>query len=191
MHRVVAMDYRSEQMIDEVVDSTPLAWELVRDCLRAWPDAVIYIDGEPLNPVVVAWFRDQEQGVTPQQTMPGMTIASEQIPDFAASVCRFYDDALQAQIRGLSGFMDRSQRFGELIVERDRQNVQREREVADEFVRQRKLVHHSLADVDLFDRSAKVASYRSAVALTARPGQSEGISFMDFMSALSQLGDGN
>ena len=186
VNRVVAVE-QTGRMIDEVVESTAHAWDVVRECLRAWPDAQVYVDGQRLHPMVKARILEELAELADPPASPEMVMAPERIPEFAESVCRFFDDAFQSQIKGLDGFVTLSQRYGELLLERERRMVERERELADEAVRQRKLLHQSLADIDLLDRSVTVARFRHAAARADRPRESSGYSFMDFVSGLSGL----
>ena len=192
MHRVVAIDQETGRAIDEVVESEFLAWELVRECLGFWPEAAVYVDGHLIPESLAVWL--SQGGAPPQMPAPAppqapapssppqMTIEPEKIPDFAALVCRFFSDAFQAQIEGLTSVVEMSKKLSALMIERERQH-------ADEAVRQRKLLHQSLADIDLLDRSVAVARFRHIAAQANRRQETnDGFTVGDFLAGLAALG---
>jgi len=133
----------------------------VRACLAQAPDADLWIDGEPIPP----WFREQLLNAPPLPTggysggyPPGYVPdpaavlevpPTELWPTVAETMNRVFEDARRSHVSSLNDIGELTRTFGELWLDR-------EQRFADESARQRTLVHQSLADIDLIDRSAKV-----------------------------------
>ena len=175
MLRLVAIDGATGWRAECVIDEHALADE-VRACLAQAPDADLWIDGEAVPP----WLREQlldvpqmppagysgasAQGFSPAYACPAQAQPelrpTEVWPTVAETMSRVFDDARRSHVQSLNDLGEFTRAFGELWIAR-------EQRFADESVRQRTLVHQSLADIDLIDRSAKVVEMNAR--LSGRP----------------------
>ncbi len=192
--RLVAIDAATGWTAECLVDEHRLPTE-VRACVAQAPEADLWIDGEH----VPLWFREQLLNA-PERPLSGISDASspeygpdtaslpelsptELWPTVAETMNRVFEDARRSHVSSLNDIGELTRTFGELWIER-------EQRFADESARQRTLVHQSLADIDLIDRSAKVVEMNARLSGGADRQRQRQLGLGDLLSGfLKQTGD--
>ena len=191
MLRLVAIDEATGWTAECLVDEHMLPAE-VRACLAQAPDADLWIDGEPVPP----WFREQllnapylpvggysgapsSGHLHPAAAVPELP-PTELWPTVAQTMNRVFEDARRSHVSSLNDIGELTRTFGELWLDR-------EQRFADESARQRALVHQSLADIDLIDRSAKVVEMNARLSGGPERARQRQLGLGDLLSGFLKL----
>lgn len=145
------------------------------------PELGIYIDGQ----LVTAEVRQAMIGALAAATAS----ASETPPpeparlkEYSETLKQSFADLHQGYVQFIRDTQEWARRSGELLIERERQ-------FADEAVRQRKLTSQSLADIDLLGRSIKAVQFQDRFAgagsnIAARANRSPSPVLTDLLGGL-------
>ncbi len=124
------------------------------------PELGIYIDGQLVTPEV----RQAMTAALAAATAAATASASEaplpdpaRLKEYSETLKQSFADLHQGYVQFIRDTQELARRSGELMIERERQ-------FADEAVRQRKLTSQSLADIDLLGRSIKAVQFQDRFA---------------------------
>ena len=121
------------------------------------PELGIYIDGQLVTPEV-------RQAMTAALAAAAASATEAPLPEparlkeYSETLKQSFADLHQGYVQFIRDTQELARRSGELLIERERQ-------FADEAVRQRKLTSQSLADIDLLGRSVKTVQLQETFAM--------------------------
>lgn len=187
--------------------------EQIRSRIASWAQTVpgmpIYIDGQvipdDLRQSILDWFAQQSQPsdvpapqAAPAPQAPGNQLTPGQFQAFNQHLGQAAAEMLETQFK----LVQQAQAFTDWQLETYKKMnatmLERDQRAADEAVRQRRMTHQSLQDIDLLDRSVKVqeliqalsgGTKRGASAPNARTAGSSRSS-MDWIHALATVVQG-
>ena len=145
------------------------------------PELGIYIDGQLVTPEV-------RQAMTAALAAAAASTAEAPLPEparlkeYSETLKQSFADLHQGYVQFIRDTQELARRSGELLIERERQ-------FADEAVRQRKLTSQSLADIDLLGRSIKAVQFQDRFAgagsnIAARASKAPSPVWVDFLGGL-------
>lgn len=136
----------------------------VATCVRLFPQSCIYIDGRLVDDETVATIKAAlaagiGASVTESApTQPASPPETEMVQDYNETLQRVFTDVRKHHAEVLRDMAESTRMIGRVLIER-------EREFADEAVRQRELTRKSLADIDLLGRSVKATEFTNVLAV--------------------------
>ncbi len=145
------------------------------------PELGIYIDGQLVTPEV-------RQAMTAALAAAASATSEAPLPEparlreYSETLKQSFADLHQGYVQFIRDTQEWARRSGELLIERERQ-------FADEAVRQRKLTSQSLADIDLLGRSIKAVQFQDRFAgagsnIAARASKAPSPVWVDFLGGL-------
>jgi hypothetical protein len=179
MRRMVVSTSSGEYIREADVDEQQLVASVVT-LSQVLPELGIYIDGQLVTPEV-------RQAMT--AALAAATSAAEaplpepaRLKEYSETLKQSFADLHQGYVQFIRDTQEWARRSGELLIERERQ-------FADEAVRQRKLTSQSLADIDLLGRSIKAVQFQDRFAgtgsnIAARASRSPAPVWVDLLGGL-------
>ena len=136
----------------------------VATCVRLFPKSCIYIDGRLVDDETVVTIKAAlAAGIgaavaESAPTQPASPPEPEMVQDYNETLQRVFTDVRKHHAEVLRDMAESTRMIGRVLIER-------EREFADEAVRQRELTRKSLADIDLLGRSVKATEFTNVLAV--------------------------
>ena len=180
MRRMVVSTSSGEYIREADMDEQELVASVVT-LSQVLPELGIYIDGQ----LVTAEVR-QAMIAALAATTASASEASPPEParlkEYSETLKQSFADLHQGYVQFIRDTQEWARRSGELLIERERQ-------FADEAVRQRKLTGQSLADIDLLGRSIKAVQFQDRFAgagsnIAARASKAPSPVWVDFLGGL-------
>lgn len=156
---ITGLDVEEQDLVGEVAS-----------CVRLFPQSCIYIDGRLVDDETMATIKAAlaagigarvTEAVPTQPTSPP---DSEVVQDYNETLQRIFTDVRKHHVEVLRDMAESTRMIGRVLIER-------EREFADEAVRQRELTRKSLADIDLLGRSVKATEFNNVLAVAELPDE--------------------
>jgi hypothetical protein len=181
MRRMVVSTSSGEYIREADMDEQQLVASVVT-LSQVLPELGIYIDGHLVTPEV-------RQAMTAALAAAATSAASEaplpepaRLKEYSETLKQSFADLHQGYVQFIRDTQEWARRSGELLIERERQ-------FADEAVRQRKLTGQSLADIDLLGRSIKAVQFQDRFAgtgsnIAARANKAPAPVWVDFLGGL-------
>lgn len=194
MRRLVVTTASGRVVADDKVTEEQLA-DGVSRWMQVVPDCGVYVDGrlisDEVRRVLLGLKTTPTPAATPSPTAaPTSTAPTAPVePEELRSAAEAMQYAFGGVIKGWRDLLDFTQdftkRYGEQLLERDRQN-------ADEAARQRSLTHTSLKDIDLLDRSIAATTFKDRLAAatansTARVRQDDRMRVGDVVAGVLKM----
>jgi len=179
MRRMVVSTSSGEYIREADVDEQELVASVVT-LSQVLPELGIYIDGQLVTPEV-------RQAMT--AALAAAASATEaplpepaRLKEYSETLKQSFADLHQGYVQFIRDTQEWARRSGELLIERERQ-------FADEAVRQRKLTSQSLADIDLLGRSIKAVQFQDRFSgagsnIAARASRSPSPVLIDLLGGL-------
>jgi len=163
----------------------------VATCVRLFPERCIYIDGRLVDDETVATIKAAVAAgigaavIEPAPAQPAAPPAAEMVQDYNETLQRVFTDVRKHHVEVLRDMAESTRMIGRVLIER-------EREFADEAVRQRELTRKSLADIDLLGRSVKATEFTNVLAVAGLPderaqGDRGRVTFSDWWAGFKQV----
>lgn len=180
MRRMVVSTSSGEYIREADMDEQELVASVVT-LSQVLPELGIYIDGQLVTPEV-------RQAMTAALAAAAASATEAPLPEparlkeYSETLKQSFADLHQGYVQFIRDTQELARRSGELLIERERQ-------FADEAVRQRKLTSQSLADIDLLGRSIKAVQFQDRFAgagsnIAARASKAPSPVWVDFLGGL-------
>jgi len=151
---ITGLDVEEQDLVGEVAS-----------CVRLFPQSCIYIDGRLVDDETMATIKAAlAAGTETAPTQPASPPELEMVQDYNETLQRIFTDVRKHHVEVLRDMAESTRMIGRVLIER-------EREFADEAVRQRELTRKSLADIDLLGRSVKATEFNNVLAVGGLPDE--------------------
>ncbi len=188
MRRLVVTTGLGAFITEKDVEDHDLVGE-VAGYVRMFPAGAFYLDGQLVEAATVDAIKAAlSSGVAAELVgqPPAAPPEPEKVQDYNETLQRVFADVRKHHVEVLRDMAECTRMVGRVLVER-------ERDFADEAVRQRELTRKSLADVDLLGRCVKVTEYNNNV--LARVGANNearargdlGMTFRDLFGGFTRI----